>query len=85
MTGRSRLLPAFRAIGRQIKQAIKDPELRRKVTPNDEIGCKRVMLTDDWYPSLTKPNVELVTVRIVELTPGGRADPRPAPSAPQRS
>src|SRR5437764_10793939 len=53
MTDRPWLLKAFRAIGRhQIKQAIEDPELRRKVTPADEIGCKRVMLTDDWYPAL---------------------------------
>ena len=54
----------FRAVARrQITKAIDDPELRRKVTPTDEIGCKRIMLTDDWYPTLTKPNVELVTDR----------------------
>jgi len=72
MTGRSWLLPPFRAIGRhQINKAIKDPDLRRKVTPADEIGCKRVMLTDDWYPALTKPNVELVTERIESVVAGG--------------
>ena len=38
--------------------------LREKVTPRDEIGCKRIMLTDEWYPTLTQPNVELVTDRI---------------------
>ena len=41
------------------------------MTPSDEIGCKRLMLTDDWYPTLTKPNVELVTDRIEEVTPAG--------------
>jgi cation diffusion facilitator CzcD-associated flavoprotein CzcO len=72
MTNRPWLLSAFRAIGRwQIKQAIKDPELRAKVTPQDEIGCKRVMLTDDWYPALTQPNVELVTERIEAITESG--------------
>jgi cation diffusion facilitator CzcD-associated flavoprotein CzcO len=72
MTKRRWLLPAFRAIGRhQINRAIKDPELRAKVTPTDEVGCKRVMLTDEWYPTLTKPNVELVTDRIAEVTPDG--------------
>ena len=30
------------------------------MTPSDEIGCKRIMLTDEWYPTLTEPNVELV-------------------------
>ena len=64
--------PPIRAIGRwQINHAIEDPELRRKVTPRDEIGCKRIMLTDDWYPALTRPNVELVTDRIAAVTPSG--------------
>jgi cation diffusion facilitator CzcD-associated flavoprotein CzcO len=72
MTRRRRLLPLLRAIGRrQIERAIDDPELRRKVTPTDEIGCKRVMLTDEWYPALTEPNVELVAERIESVTPGG--------------
>ena len=72
MTKHRWLLPAFRAISRRrINQAITDPELRRKVTPTDEIGCKRIMLTDEWYPTLTKPNVELIADRIAEVTPGG--------------
>jgi len=75
MTSRRRLLPLFRAIGRrQIASAIDDPELRRKVTPSDEIGCKRIMLTDDWYPALAKPNVELVTEGIEAITPSGVRD-----------
>jgi cation diffusion facilitator CzcD-associated flavoprotein CzcO len=66
------LLPPFRAIARrQITKAITDPVLRSKVMPDDEIGCKRIMLTDDWYPTLTKPNVELVTDRIAAVTPTG--------------
>jgi cation diffusion facilitator CzcD-associated flavoprotein CzcO len=72
MTKHRWLLPVFRALSRRrINKAIADPELRRKVTPRDEIGCKRIMLTDDWYPTLTKPNVDLVTDRIAEVTPTG--------------
>jgi cation diffusion facilitator CzcD-associated flavoprotein CzcO len=72
MTRRRWLLKAFRAVGRsQINRAIEDPELRRKVTPRDEIGCKRIMLTDDWYPTLTRANVELVTDRIAAVTETG--------------
>jgi cation diffusion facilitator CzcD-associated flavoprotein CzcO len=72
MTTRPGILRGFRAVGRsQINKAIKDPSLRAKVTPSDEIGCKRIMLTDEWYPTLTKPNVELVTDPIAEVTPGG--------------
>ena len=66
------LLGPFRALGRrQINRAINDPALRSKVTPADEIGCKRIMLTDEWYPTLTTPNVELVTERIDEVTSAG--------------
>jgi cation diffusion facilitator CzcD-associated flavoprotein CzcO len=69
MTRHRWLLPALRAVARrQITKAIPDPELRRKVTPGDEIGCKRVMLTDDWYPTLTRPNVELVADRVAAVT-----------------
>jgi len=72
MTGRRWLLPIFRAIGRrQINKAIADPELRRRVTPSDEIGCKRVMVTDEWYPTLTLANVELVSERIESITSDG--------------
>ncbi|MDQ3739492.1 MAG: NAD(P)/FAD-dependent oxidoreductase, partial [Actinomycetota bacterium] len=72
MTSRPWLLKPFRAVGRwQINRAIKDPELRAKVTPTDEIGCKRIMLTDEWYPTLVEPNVDVVTDRIGEVTAGG--------------
>jgi cation diffusion facilitator CzcD-associated flavoprotein CzcO len=72
MTRRGWILPAIRAVGRrQINAAISDPELRRKVTPADEVGCKRIMLTDDWYPTLTCPNVELVTDRVTEVSATG--------------
>jgi cation diffusion facilitator CzcD-associated flavoprotein CzcO len=75
MTRHRWLLPALRAVSRrQITQAIEDPELRRKVTPSDELGCKRMMLTDEWYPTLTKPNVELVSDRIAAVTPEGIRD-----------
>jgi cation diffusion facilitator CzcD-associated flavoprotein CzcO len=74
MTDRRWLLAPFRA-GAQwnINKAIKDPVLRAKVTPRDEVGCKRVMLTDAWYPTLTQPNVELVTDRIERITATGVA------------
>src|SRR4051794_3847779 len=50
MTKHRWLMPLFRKVAqRQIDRAIDDPELRRKVTPTDEMGCKRIMLTDDWY------------------------------------
>ncbi len=75
MTSKPWLLPILRAISRrQINSAIADPELRRKVTPSDEVGCKRIMLTDEWYPALAEPNVELVTERIESVTADGIRD-----------
>jgi cation diffusion facilitator CzcD-associated flavoprotein CzcO len=72
LTTRPRLLALLRAAARrQITKSIDDPELRAKVTPRDEIGCKRIMLTDDWSPMLTRPNVDLVTDRIAEVTATG--------------
>jgi cation diffusion facilitator CzcD-associated flavoprotein CzcO len=72
MTSHRWAVRPFRVLARrQIEKQIDDPELRRKVTPEDEIGCKRMMLSDDWYRTLTQPNVELITDRIEEITPKG--------------
>lgn len=68
LTRRSKALVPFRALGvLNIRRAIKDPALRRKVTPTDMMGCKRIMLTDDWFPTLTKPNVELIDTGIERI------------------
>jgi cation diffusion facilitator CzcD-associated flavoprotein CzcO len=75
MTRHRWLLPALRAAARrQITAAIEDPELQRKVMPSDELGCKRTMLTDEWYPALSQDNVELVSERIAAVTATGVRD-----------
>ncbi len=38
---------------------VPDPALRRRLTPTYEIGCKRVVISDDFYPALSRPNVTL--------------------------
>jgi cation diffusion facilitator CzcD-associated flavoprotein CzcO len=50
-----------------LRRSIEDPELRRKLTPDFEIGCKRIMITNDWYPALSQPNVEVETSPIREV------------------
>jgi cation diffusion facilitator CzcD-associated flavoprotein CzcO len=50
-----------------LKKQIKDPKLRAALAPNYALGCKRVLFSNDFYPSLTRPNVELVTERIAEV------------------
>lgn len=47
-----------------------DRELIAKTTPDYPIGCKRVLLTSEWYPTLRRHNVELVTSPIAEVTAG---------------
>jgi cation diffusion facilitator CzcD-associated flavoprotein CzcO len=54
-----------------LRRQVKDPGLRARLTPDYQIGCKRVLLSDDYYPALTRPNVELVTDRITRVTPDG--------------
>ncbi len=46
---------------------VRDPELRKKVTPDFTIGCKRILLSNNYYPALSKPNVEVVTDSIVRV------------------
>ncbi len=54
-----------------IKRGIPDPGLRLKVVPSFPAGCKRVLLSDDYYPALNRNNVHLVTRRIREITERG--------------
>jgi len=41
--------------------------LRRRLTPEYAFGCKRVLISNDWYPMFNRPNVELVTAGIREV------------------
>lgn len=56
---------------RYLHRMIKDPVLRQKVTPRYALGCKRVLLSDDYYPALTKPNVEVIVDGIERIDGGG--------------
>jgi cation diffusion facilitator CzcD-associated flavoprotein CzcO len=50
---------------------VKDPELRRKLTPDYGFGCKRPSMSNTYYRTFTKPHVELVTDRIETVTATG--------------
>ena len=56
-----------------IARQVADPELRAKVTPDYTIGCKRILLSSDYYPALARPNVDLVTDPIARITRSGLA------------
>jgi cation diffusion facilitator CzcD-associated flavoprotein CzcO len=53
---------------RHIERQIADPGLRAAVTPDYTIGCKRILLSSDYYPALQRPNVDLITDNITEIT-----------------
>jgi cation diffusion facilitator CzcD-associated flavoprotein CzcO len=56
---------------KHIADQVPDPELRRRVTPDYAIGCKRILPSNKWYPALGESNVELVTDGIAEVRPEG--------------
>jgi cation diffusion facilitator CzcD-associated flavoprotein CzcO len=56
-----RLLRAAQRIARRhLARAVPDPELRARLTPEYVLGCKRILLSNDFYPALSQPNAELV-------------------------
>jgi cation diffusion facilitator CzcD-associated flavoprotein CzcO len=52
------------------EREIADEKLRLKLNPFYTMGCKRMLLSDDFYATMTRPNVELVTEPIREVRPG---------------
>lgn len=54
-----------------LARRVPDAHLREKLTPDYRFGCKRVLLSSDYYPALAQPNVELVTNAIGEIVTDG--------------
>lgn len=54
-----------------LKKSVQDPALREKLTPKYTMGCKRVLLSNDYYPAIQRKNVELVTDPIASIRPEG--------------
>lgn len=53
------------------ERKVKDPELLKKLTPNYKFGCKRVLVSSDWYPTMQRDNVTLEVSGIKQITPTG--------------
>jgi cation diffusion facilitator CzcD-associated flavoprotein CzcO len=67
-------LPVGERISRRhLARSVADPELRRRLTPSYRMGCKRILPSNQWYPTLARPNVEVVTEPITEIHPHGLA------------
>jgi cation diffusion facilitator CzcD-associated flavoprotein CzcO len=58
-----------RVARRHLRSQVPDRELRRKLTPRFRFGCKRVLLSNDYYPALSRDNVEVETTGIAEIRP----------------
>ncbi len=58
-------------VRRHIAREVPDPALRERVVPQYRMGCKRILVSNDWYPALQRENVSLVTAAIERITPGG--------------
>jgi cation diffusion facilitator CzcD-associated flavoprotein CzcO len=71
-TRRLGLLAALERVGRaHLRAQVKDPELRRALTPSYRLGCKRILFSNDYYRALARPGVDVVTDGIVRVTANG--------------
>jgi cation diffusion facilitator CzcD-associated flavoprotein CzcO len=59
------------AFAAHLESQVPDPALRAKLTPDYLLGCKRVLISNDWYPALQRPNVTLYTTPVEAILPAG--------------
>jgi cation diffusion facilitator CzcD-associated flavoprotein CzcO len=58
---------AERLARRHLERSVPDPGLRARLTPDYRIGCKRILISNDYLPALAQPNVELVAAGLAEV------------------
>ena len=68
--------PRLSSLGERMSLAhlhkqVKNPELRRKLRPTFQFGCKRILISDDYWATFERDNVDLVTEPIAEIKPAG--------------
>ena len=67
-----RLNAPVERLGRlNLAKGVADPVLRRKLTPHFGVFCKRILISDDYYPAMSAANVDVVTNPIAGVTPSG--------------
>ena len=55
---------------RHLARQVADPGLRARLTPDYPIGCKRILVSNAWYPALVRPHVRVVTEEVVAVEAG---------------
>jgi cation diffusion facilitator CzcD-associated flavoprotein CzcO len=68
---REQMRPLEEACQANLDDSIADPELKKRLTPDYQVACKRLVLSDAFYPAIQKPAAELVTAAIERVEPGG--------------
>ncbi|MCH2456741.1 MAG: NAD(P)/FAD-dependent oxidoreductase [Henriciella sp.] len=58
-----------------LHEQVKDPELRKKLTPDYPVGCRRILISDDYFPALQRDNVELVSKAPTKIDAKGVSTP----------
>ncbi len=72
LTGHSAWFWRLRRLARRYRErTIRDPVLLAKVTPRYALGCKRILISSDYYPALCQSNVEVVTEPVASMTSAG--------------
>ncbi len=72
MTKQPRLLKLGELMGKwNIRRSVKDPQLRKKLTPNYRAGCKRILNSDTYYVGIANPKTEVITDGIARFTKTG--------------
>ena len=69
--GHRRMEQFENAVRRFIARSVDDPQLREALIPDSRYGCKRGLVSDDFYPTLNRDNVELIPSGLREVTATG--------------
>lgn len=68
----NRLLDIFaRQAKMEARKHVTDPQKLKHIIPDYQIGCKRILISNDWYPAINQFNVELVTDPIEKIDSTG--------------
>lgn len=71
VTSLLRQAPPLRVLERvarwNLRRQVSDPELRRKLTPDFRLGCKRILASNTYYAALAAPNAEVLTGGVREV------------------
>ncbi len=63
------LAPVQKLARTHLERQVRDPQVRATLAPDYTIGCKRILISNDWYPAVTAPNAEVVNAGIAEIRP----------------